>query len=73
MEIVNTIILVMIVGGGVLAFIEIGRNLDKLSKSLVLLEYRIDIIEDAVKNISNDVTEILHGEEDHSSSEEPLS
>ena len=60
MEIVNTIILVMIVGGGVLAFIEIGRNLDKLSKSLVLLEYRIDIIEDAVKNISNDVTELLH-------------
>jgi len=73
MEIVNTIILVMIVGGGVLAFIEISRNLDKLSKNLVLLEYRIDIIEDAVKNISNDVTEILHGEEDNSSSEEPLS
>jgi hypothetical protein len=73
MEIVNTIILVMIVGGGVLAFIEIGRNIDKLSKSLVLLEYRIDIIEDAVKNISNDVTEILHGADDNFSSEEPLS
>ena len=73
MEIVNTIILVMIVGGGVLAFIEIGRNLDKLSKSLVLLEYRIDIIEDAVKNISNDVTELLHGVDDTLSSEEPLS
>ena len=73
MEIVNTIILVMIVGGGVLAFIEIGRNLDKLSKSLVLLEYRIDIIEDAVKNISTDVTEILHGADDNLSSEEPLS
>ena len=73
MEIVNTIILVMIVGGGVLAFIEIGRNLDKLSKSLVLLEYRIDIIEDAVKNISNDVTELLHGTDDTLSSEEPLS
>ena len=73
MEIVNTIILVMIVGGGVLAFIEIGRNLDKLSKSLVLLEYRIDIIEDAVKNISNDVTELLHGADDTLSSEEPVS
>jgi hypothetical protein len=73
MEIVNTIILVMIVGGGVLAFIEIGRNLDKLSKSLVLLEYRIDIIEDAVKNISNDVTELLHGADDTLSSEEPIS
>ena len=73
MEIVNTIILVMIVGGGVLAFIEIGRNLDKLSKNLVLLEYRIDIIEDAVKNISNDVTELLHGADDTLSSEEPIS
>ena len=73
MEIVNTIILVMIVGGGVLAFIEISRNLDKLSKNLVLLEYRIDIIEAAVKNISNDVTEILHGVDDNLSSEEPLS
>jgi hypothetical protein len=73
MEIVNTIILVMIVGGGVLAFIEISRNLDKLSKNLVLLEYRIDIIEDAVKNISNDVTELLHGADDTLSSEEPTS
>ena len=73
MDIVNTIILVMIVGGGVVAFIEISRTLDKLSKSLVLLEYRIDIIEDAVKNISNDVTEILHGVDDNLSSEEPLS
>ncbi len=73
MEIVNTIILVMIVGGGVLAFIEISRNLDKLSKNLVLLEYRIDIIEDGVKNITNDVNELLHGADDTLSSEEPLS
>ena len=73
MDIVITIILVMVAGGGVVAFIEISKRLDKISKNVVLLEYRIDIIEDAVKNIRNDVTEILHGADDTLSNGEPLS
>jgi len=70
MDMVNTIILIMVVAGGVFAFIEINRVLNKISKNIVLLEYRIDIIEDAVKNIKSDVTEILHAVDDDLSREE---